>query len=142
MAIDKNFKVQSLRRFDERFAKLTLHVLTCPGDAPCAVEPLAIVTISFEIHKFEKLLERSIVRDRSIKFFPGPHWKRGKNFIGWVNTVNTTIGKAGLTPFLMEHLVRSGNQKKKTRFAGLFFLTGLRPVLLLGQCPPSKPHTL
>ena len=30
------------------------------------------------------------------------------------------------------------NQKKKTRFAGLFFLTGLRPVLPLGQCPPSK----
>ena len=26
------------------------------------------------------------------------------------------------------------NQKKKTRFAGLFFLTGLRPVLPLGQC--------
>ena len=25
------------------------------------------------------------------------------------------------------------NQKKKTRFAGLFFLTGLRPVLPLGQ---------
>ena len=50
--------------------------------------------------KFEKLLERSIVRDRSIKFFPSLHWKRGKNFIGWVNTVNTiaTISKAGLTP--------------------------------------------
>ena len=96
----------------------------------------------FGFNKFEKLLERSIVRDRSIKFFPGPHWKRGKNFIGWVNTVNTTIGKAGLTPFLMEHLVPSGNQKKKTRFAGLFFLTGLRPVLPLGQCPPSKLYTL
>ena len=38
----------------------------------------------------------------------------------------------------MKHLERSGNQKKKTRFAGLFFLTGLRPVLPLGQCPPSK----
>jgi len=38
----------------------------------------------------------------------------------------------------MEHLVRSGNQKKKTRFTGLFFLTGLQPVLPLGQCPPSK----
>ena len=58
-----------------------------------------LLCISFEINKFEKFLERSIVRDRSIKFFPGPHWKRGKNFIGWVNTVNTTIGKAGLTHF-------------------------------------------
>ena len=48
-------------------------------------------------------------------------------------------GNVGLTHFLMKHLERSGNQKKKTRFAGLFFLTGLRPVLPLGQCPPSKP---
>jgi len=34
------------------------------------------------------------------------------------------------------------DQKKKTRFAGLFFLTGLRPVLPRGQCPPSKPYTV
>ena len=34
------------------------------------------------------------------------------------------------------------NQKKKTRFAGLFFLTGLRPVLPLGQSPPSKSAAL
>ena len=34
------------------------------------------------------------------------------------------------------------NQKKKTRFAGLFFLTGLRPVLPLGQCSPSKSVAL
>ena len=39
----------------------------------------------------------------------------------------------------MKHLERSGNQKKKTRFSGLFFLTGLRPVLPLGQWLPSKP---
>jgi len=32
----------------------------------------------------------------------------------------------------------SGNQKKKTPFAGLFFLTGLRLVPPLGQCAPSK----
>ena len=51
----------------------------------------------------------------------------------------TVQGKVCYTHFLMEHLERSGNQKKKTRFAGLFFLTGLRPVLPLGQCPPSKP---
>ena len=37
---------------------------------------------------------------------------------------------------------RSGNQKKKTRFAGLFFLTGLRPVLLLGQSPPGNSAAL
>ena len=34
-------------------------------------------------------------------------------------------------------LKRSGNQKKKTRFAGLFFLTGLRPVLRLRRSTPS-----
>ena len=75
--------------------------------------------------------------------FPPEKWKNfkqldGERTLGW----GTLIALAGLTPFLMEHLVRSGNQKKKTRFAGLFFLTGLRPVLPLGQCPPSKPYTL
>ena len=45
--------------------------------------------------------------------------------------------------------LQSGNQKKETRFAGLFFLTslppmlaGLQPVLPLGQCSPSKSVTL
>ena len=51
-------------------------------------------------------------------------------------------GNVGLTHSLMKHLVRSGNQKKKTRFAGLFFLTGLRPVLPLGQCSLSKSAAL
>ena len=46
-------------------------------------------------------------------------------------------GNVGLTHSLMKHPVRSGNQKKKTRFAGLFFLTGLRPVLRLRR-PPSQ----
>ena len=32
----------------------------------------------------------------------------------------------------MKHLGEVGTRKKKTRFAGLFFLTGLRPVLPLG----------
>ena len=81
--------------------------------------------------KFEKLLERSIVRDRSIKFFPGPHWKRGKNFIGWVNTVNTTIGKAGLTHFLMEHLEEAGTRKKRPASRVFFFLPAF------GWCCPS-----
>ena len=54
-----------------------------------------------------------------------------------------TNGQKSVNPLRDEaSLKRSGNQKKKTRFAGLFFLTGLRPVLLLGQCPPSKPYTL
>ena len=51
---------------------------------------------------------------------------------------STCGGKGLLTHFLMKHLERSGNQKKKTRFAGLFFLTGLWPVLPLGQCPPKS----
>ena len=46
-------------------------------------------------------------------------------------------GNVGLTHFLMKHLVRSGNQKKKTHFVGLFFLTGLRPVLHLWCSTPS-----
>ena len=37
----------------------------------------------------------------------------------------------------MKHLERSGNQKKKTHFVGLFFLTGLRPVLRLRRSTPS-----
>ena len=40
-------------------------------------------------------------------------------------------GNVVLTHFLMKHLVRSGNQKKKTRFAGLFFLPAF------GRCCPS-----
>ena len=48
-------------------------------------------------------------------------------------------GKSLLTHFVMKHHhLRSGDQKKKTRFAGLFFLTGLRPVPPLGQCPSAK----
>ena len=39
------------------------------------------------------------------------------------------VGERFLNPLRMKHHLRSGNQKKKTRFAGLFFLTGLRPVL-------------
>ena len=49
------------------------------------------------------------------------------------------VGERFLNPLRMKHHLRSGNQKKKTRFAGHFFLTGLRPVLPLGQCPPSRP---
>ena len=55
-----------------------------------------------------------------------------------------TVGEKSVNPLRDEaspHL-RSGNQKKKTRFAGLFFLTGLRPVLLLGQCSHSKSVAL
>ena len=87
---------------------------TCPGDAPCAVEP------------------------------HGMDMKDGR-----YDDRYYCVGKAGLTPFLMEHLVKSGNQKKKTQFVGLFFLTGLRPlltslwpVLPLGQCSPSKTAAL
>ena len=35
-------------------------------------------------------------------------------------------GNVGLTHFLMKHLERSGNQKKKTHFVGLFFSLRLR----------------
>ena len=43
------------------------------------------------------------------------------------------VGERWVNPLRDEaSLKRSGNQKKKTRFAGLFFLTGLRPVLPLG----------
>ena len=56
----------------------------------------------------------------------------------WTIDILFLSGNVGLTHFLMKHQERSGNQKKKTRFAGLFFLTGLWPVLPLSQCPPSK----
>ena len=53
-----------------------------------------------------------------------------------------TVGEKSVNPLRDEaSLKRSGNQKKKTHFVGLFFLTGLRPVLTglrpvlpLGQC--------
>ena len=60
----------------------------------------------------------------------------------WTIDILFQSGNVGLTHFLMKHLERSGNQKKKTRFAGLFFLTGLRPVLPLGQCSLSKSAAL
>ena len=54
------------------------------------------------------------------------------SYEGW--TIDMTNGEKSVNPLRDEaspHLL-SGNQKKKTRFAGLFFLTGLRPVLPLG----------
>ena len=52
------------------------------------------------------------------------------------------VGERSLNPLRMKHHLRSGNQKKKTRFAGLFFLTGLRPVLppSVSGCPASPGH--
>ena len=47
------------------------------------------------------------------------------------------VGERFLNPLRMKHHLRSGNQKKKTHFVGLFFLTGLRPVLRLRR-PPSQ----
>ena len=44
---------------------------------------------------------------------------------------NTTIGKAGLTPFLMEHLVEAGTRKKRPASRVFFFLTAF------GRCCPS-----
>ena len=61
------------------------------------------------------------------------------------------IALAGLTHFLMEHLVQSGNQKKKTHFVVPFFLTGtglrplltgLQPVLPIGQCSPMASKSV
>ena len=48
------------------------------------------------------------------------------------------VGERSLNPLRMKHHLRSGNQKKKTHFVGLFFLTGLRPVLPLGSAHPAK----
>ena len=52
------------------------------------------------------------------------------------------VGERFLNPLRMKHHLRSGNQKKKTRFAGFFFLTGLRPVLppSVSGCPASPGH--
>ena len=50
-------------------------------------------------------------------------------------------GQSSVNPFLMKHhhTKKVGTREKKTRFTGLFFLTGLRPVLPLCQWLPSKP---
>ena len=55
----------------------------------------------------------------------------------WVDDILFLSGNVGLTHFLMKHLERSGDQKKKTHFVGLFFFTGLRAVLRLRR-PPSQ----
>ena len=72
----------------------------------------------------------------SLRWLP---WRRFTACYGTMEPWNEwryyCAGKSLLTHFLMEHLVQSGNQKKKTRFTGLFFLTP-------GQCPPSKSVTL
>ena len=47
------------------------------------------------------------------------------------------VGERFLNPLRMKHHLRSGNQKKKTHFVGLFFLTGLQPVLHLWRSLPS-----
>ena len=51
--------------------------------------------------------------------------------IWMIDPLPLQVGERFLNPLRMKHHLRSGNQKKKTRFAGLFFLTGLRPVLPL-----------
>ena len=52
-----------------------------------------------------------------------------------------TNGESWVNP-LRDEASAQWEPEKKTRFAGLFFLTGLRPVLPLDQCPPSKTYTL
>ena len=65
-----------------------------------------------------------------------------ENFHRKFNPHVETAPKEQLIPTREAQARQLMNQKKKTCFAGLFFLTGLRPVLPLGQCPPSKPYTL
>ena len=53
-----------------------------------------------------------------------------------------TNGERFLHPLQMKHHLQSGNQKKKNTSRVFFFLTGLRPVLPLGQCSPRKSVAL
>ena len=48
------------------------------------------------------------------------------------------VGERWVNPLPDEAPRAKWEPEKNTRFAGLFFLTSLRPVLPLGQCPPSK----
>ena len=75
---------------------------------------------SMELHKFQKLLERSIVRDRSIKFFPEPHWKWGKNFIGWA-TLSTVDNRQSRVNPLPDGTSTQWEPEKKDPLRGSFF---------------------
>ena len=78
--------------FEVQSQAMTEHaVVTGNGNAPARLACLHGIETWIK-EKFEKLLERSIVRDRSIKFFPSLRWKRGKNFIGWATRQSAKPG--------------------------------------------------
>ena len=52
------------------------------------------------------------------------------------------VGERWVNPLPDEASRAKWEPEKKDRFAGLFFLTGLRPVLPLGQCSLSKSAAL
>ena len=53
-----------------------------------------------------------------------------------------TVGEKSVNPLPDGTSSTKREPEKKDPLRGSFFLTGLRPVLPLGQCPPSKPYTL
>ena len=87
--------------------------------------------------------------DSALAMRPAPLNRMECSVLEWIGDRYYCVGKSLLYPLpdgtsrmKRELISKMVNQKKKTRFAGLFFLTGLRPVLPLGQCPPSKPYTI
>ena len=56
-----------------------------------------------------------------------------------IHVCRSTWRESSVNPPYEASPIQSGNQKKKTRFVVFFFLTGLWPVLSVGQWLPSKP---
>ena len=88
----------------------------------------------------EKLLERSI------NFFSVFHRRNGKHFNWMVNcSGQLLIALAGLTPFLMEHLVEAGTRKKRPTSWVFFFLPAFGRYCAFGAArlrraaPPAPP---
>ena len=103
-----------------------------PSPGSDAYPRIALVTTTID-RIWTKLLECSI------KFFSVFHWRNGKHFNWMGSTAHCTCW---VNPLPDGTSSTKREPEKKTRFAGLFFLTGLRPVLPLGQCSPSKSVTL
>ena len=123
-----------------------LYVSTCfdsihfdPRHGSCPARNACMDGIAGQISKASRALDCSRSLD---KVFPRTPLEMGKKLYWMGQHCQHDNRQSRVNPLPDGTSRRSGNQKKKTRFAGLFFLTGLRPVLPLGQCPPSKPYTL
>ena len=96
-----------------------------PRHGSCPARIACMDGIDGQISKASRALDCSRSLD---KVFPRTPLEMGKKLY-WMG--NTTIGKAGLTPFLMEHLVEAETRKKRPPSRVFFFLPAF------GRCCPS-----